>query len=156
MPIPAGPSPELPGWAPALERVAAYVPRRTIVGSVTGYGTAQAVFTDDTYPTGAMVSELILAACNWVLTAAGPITTDFEAPAADLAALRAAGWVALSFPDNRDDLDDARLLLDQADKMLKTLAAANIAAAETPDDPGTTADNVLPYWSFPAATELPI
>lgn len=156
MPIPAGPSPTLPSWAPTLERVAAYVPRRTIVGATTGYGTAQLAFSADTYPSAAVVSELILAACNWVLTAAGPIVTAMEAPAADLAALRAAGWVALTYPDNREDLDDARLLLDQADRMLKTLSAANIAASEDQDDPTTTADNTLPYWSFPAATELPI
>ncbi len=156
MPIPAGPGPTLPTWAPSLERVAAYVPRRTIVGTITGAGTAQAVFTADTYPTSAMVDQLVLAACNWVLTAAGPIVTDMEAPAADLAALRAAAFVSLGFPDNRDDLDDARLLLDQADRMLKTLAAANIAASETQDDPTTLDDNTLPVWYFPAATELPL
>lgn len=156
MPIPAGPSPALPTWAPSLERVAAYVPRRTIVGATAGYGTALQVFDESTYPTGAGVSQLILAACNWVLTAAGPIVAAMEAPAADLAALRTAGWVALSYPDNRDDIDDAKLLLDQADRMLKTLAAANIAASDTQDDPTTLADNALPVWSFPAATELPL
>lgn len=156
MPIPAGPSPTLPTWAPSLERVASYVPRRTIVGATTGYGTAQPAFSADTYPTSATVSELILAACNWVLTAAGPIAVAMESPAADLAALRAAAFVALGYPDNRDDLDDARLLLDQADKMLKTLAAANIAASDSQDDPTTAADNALPVWSFPAATELPL
>ncbi len=156
MPIPAGPSPTLPTWAPSLERVAAYVPRRTIVGATSGYGTAQLAFSADTYPSAAVVSELILAACNWVLTSTGTIVTAFESPAADLAALRAAAFVALGYPDNRDDLDDARLLLDQADKMLVKLAAANIAAAETPDDPTTLDDNVLPVWSFPEATELPL
>jgi hypothetical protein len=66
---------------------------------------------------------------------------------------RAGGCIA---PDNRDDLDDARLLIDQADKMLTKLAAANIAASDEQDDPTTLADNVLPVWAFPTATELPL
>ncbi len=156
MPIPAGPSPTLPTWAPSLERVAAYVPRRTIVGATAGYGTAQLVFTDDTWPRAATVSELILAACNWVLTAAGPIVVDYEAPAADLAARHAAGWVAWSSADNPEDAAYGRFLLEQCEKELVRLAAANIAAAETPDDPTTLDDNVLPVWSFPEATELPL
>ncbi len=156
MPSPAGPSPSLPAWAPTLERVAAYVPRRTIVGATAGYGDGQLTFTADTWPRSATVDELILAACNWVLTSAGTIQTGFESPAADLAAMRAAGFVALGYPDNRDDLDDARLLLDLADKQLKALAAANIAATPAQDDPSTLADNVLPVWSFPEATELPL
>jgi hypothetical protein len=135
--------------------VAAYVPRRTIVGAVAGYGTAQPAFSADTYPTAATVDELILAACNWVLTATGTIVTAFESPAADLAAQRAAGFAALASTDNAEELAQARILLDEANKALLKLAAANIAAASG-DDPTTTTDNALPVWSFPEATELPL
>lgn len=151
MPIPAGPGLTLPDWAPTLERVAAYVPRRTLVGSVDGYGAAQLLFTDDTYPTATSVTSLIADACNWVLIATGTVDATLTESAASAAALRCAGLVELMYPDNRDDLSDAKTLLDQATAMRKDLAAANIAL--TSDDPSTDDDNTLPEFVFPAASE---
>jgi hypothetical protein len=157
MPVLAGPpGGNLPGWAPTLERVAAYVPRRALVGAVSGYGEAQPAFSTDTYPTAQQVSLLVADACQWVQLAAGPIVTTLEEAAQTCAAKYAAGYVELGYPDNRDDLSDAKILLDQAALLRKDLAAANIAASETPDDPTTLADNVLPVWSFPEATEIPL
>ncbi len=156
MPIPAGPSPSLPTWAPSQERVAAYVPRRTIVGAAAGYGEPDLVFGPNTWPRDATVSELILAACNWVLTATGTLVEAYEPPAADLAARHAAGWIALGNADNADEIAHGRYLLEACDKELARLAAANIAASADQDDPTTITDNVLPVWSFPAATELPL
>jgi len=141
MPIPAGPSPTLPAWAPSQERVAAYVPRRTIVGETAGYGTPEQVFTAATFPRAATVDELILAACNWVLTATGTLVTAYESPAADLAARHVAGWIALGNADDADEIAHGRLLLEMCEKELARLAAANIAASDTPDDPTTLDDN---------------
>lgn len=147
MPIPAGPSPTLPAWAPTREQVAAYVPRRTLVGTTDGYGIAALTWTDETYPTGASVDSIIADACNWVLLATGALDSTLEGSAATIATLRAAGWVTRTYPDNREDLDDAKELLDRAEADLKRLAAANIAL--TSQDPSTDADDVLPEFSFP-------
>lgn len=149
MPIPAGPSPTLPTWAPTREQVAAYVPRRTLVGSVDGYGQAALTWDTTTYPTGTTVDSIILDACNWVLLATGTLDTSLESSAATCAAVRAAGWAGLTYPDNRDDLDDAKELLKQATDLRKDLAAANIALSG--DDPSTSADDLLPVFSFPDA-----
>ncbi len=155
MPVVASPAvDDLPTWAPTLERVAAYVPRRALVGAVSGYGEARPAFSDDTYPTSQQVLLLVGDACQWVQLLAGPIVPALEEAAQTCAAKYAAGYVELGYPDNRDDLSDARLLLEQATALRKDLAAANIAASL--DDPTTQADNTLPVWSFPAATELPL
>lgn len=156
MPIPAGPSPELPAWAPTQERVAAYIPRRAIVGTTTGYGEPNTTFTTESWPRAAAVNELILAACNWILTATGVLVTAYESPAADLAARHAAGWIAMGNADTAEETAHGRYLLEQCDKDLVRLADANIGATDTQDDPTTLADNVLPVWSFPAATEQPL
>lgn len=150
MPVPAGPSPTLPSWAPTRDQVAAHVPRRTLVGSTTGFGQAVGAFDTTTTPTGAQVDSIILSACNWVLLVTGVLNSALEATAADTAALRAAGMVSLTWPDLPDEMEDARRLLDEATKMRADLAAANIALVG--DDPATDSDDALPEFSFPAST----
>ena len=150
MPIPAGPSSTLPEWAPTREQVAAHVPRRTLLGDVNGFGTAVATFTDATTPTGEQCDAIILSACNWVLLVTGTLNAALSTTGADCAALRAAGLVELTWPDNREDLTDGELLLKLAESMRKDLAAANITL--TGDDPTTDADDVLPVFVFDAAT----
>lgn len=150
MPIPAGPSPTLPDWAPTREQVAAYVPRRTLVGTTDGYGAAQSTFTTETTPTGTDVDQLILSCCNWVLLVTGALDTTLGTSGADCSAMRCAGLVELTWPDNREDLTDGEVLLKLAEQMRKDLAAANIALVG--QDPSTDADDVLPVFSFPAAT----
>lgn len=149
MPIPAGPSPSVPSWAPSRQQVAAYVPRRTLVGNTDGHGDAALTFDSTTYPTGPTVDSLIADACAWVLTATGALDATLETAAAAIAAKHAAGYVELGYPDNRDDLSDVKWLLEQAATDLKSLAAANIAI--TADDPSTSADSLLPAYSFPSA-----
>lgn len=152
MPVPAGPGLTLPDWAPTLEQVAAYVPRRTLVGTVDGYGTAVQTFTADTYPTATAVSSLIADACNWVLLTTGTVGATLWGQAATCAAIRAAAHVELTYPDNRDDLSDVKWLFEQAEKMRKDLAAANITLSG--DDPSTDTDDVLPEFSFPCASDV--
>ncbi len=152
MPIPAGPSSELPTWAPSRERVAAYVPRRTHVGATSGWGTILSVFTDETRPTGIQVDSTILSACNWILLATGALHESLHEAGADLAAMRAAGLVATTWPDNRDDItDDAQVLLREATAMRKDLAAANIAL--TADNPAVDEAALLPDFWFPAVAD---
>lgn len=154
MPIPAGPSPTLPDWAPDLQRVAAYIPRRTHVGATSGWGQIHSTFTSETRPTDAQVSSTILAACNWVLMATGGLHESLHESGADLAAMRAAGLVALTWPDNREEIkEEAETLLREAAAMRKDLAAYNISLTE--DDPQVDEAKLLPVWSFPdAAAEV--
>lgn len=151
MPIPAGPSPTLPDWAPTREQVAAYVPRRTLVGTTDGYGAAAGTWDTTTYPTGVQVDSLISDACNWVLLATGALDATLEASAAVVAAKYASAYVELGYPDNREDLSDVKWLLDAATADRKALAAANIAL--TSQDPSTDTDDVLPVFSFDCPTD---
>ncbi len=135
-------------WRPELWDVAAYVPRRTLVGAVDGYGNVLDTFDATTLPKGAVVWRLISDACAWVALLAGTIDTSLIDSARACAAIRAAAMVEAGYPDNRDDLSNADVLLKQADQMRKDLAAANTALGV--DDPATSDDDLLPVWSFPA------
>ncbi len=136
------------GWRPERWDVAAYVPRRTLVGAVDGYGNALDTFDATTFPKGSLVDRLITDACAWVLLAATPTEALYPSALA-AAAMRVAALVELTYPDNGSDVNVAKDLLAQADAMRRDLAAAAVAAGG--DDPATTADDLLPVWSFPAA-----
>jgi hypothetical protein len=137
-------------WTPTRERVAAYVPARTVeIASLSDAITG--TFSDDTRPTGDQVDELIQDAVSWVLGTTGFIVTDGDLATvlADMAtataAIRAAGMVELAYPERDADLNTADLLLTQADAMLLKLDAANRAQGATdPDQPAH-----LPLWAFP-------
>ncbi len=137
------------GWRPELWHVAAHIPRRTLVGAVDGSGTPRRTFDSDTLPTGAEAQIVVTGACAWVGLLTGTVDTSLYDAALECAALRAAGLIESSYPDNGDDLSNASDLLKEATQMRKDLAAANIALGV--DDPATTADDLLPVWSFPAA-----
>lgn len=139
-----------PSWAPTPEQVADFVPGRTLVGAVDGYGQPRATFDDSTHPTGAQVLRLIDRAVSWVQTAAGDIPTDkpvLLAAATSTAACWTAGMVELSYPDNSRDLNTAQVLLDQAATMRKDLV--NAIQVQTGTDPDSPASTLLPVYSFP-------
>lgn len=140
-----------PAWTPRRRQVAKYIPRRTVVGASNGYGTLAGTFTDLTHPTGSEVDDLIAAAVLWVQVrvgvGAGDLAAGLGPVAAEVAAQRAAGLVELTYPDNRDDLSTAQLLLDQAKVAREELWAANVATTGTDvEDPSA---NLMPMWSFP-------
>jgi hypothetical protein len=137
-------------WVPTREQVAAYIPRRTHVGAAQGWGETIGTFNQDTKPSARDVDSLIQQAAQWIELTAGPINTSNTAvaeAATTAAAMRVAGLIELTWPDNRDDLSDAKTLLAEADKLRRDVAAANVVIAGT--DP--VASGVLPVWSFPAA-----
>lgn len=142
-------APSGPSWAPDLPRVADYIPQRTLVGAVDGYGSPADSFTPDTHPTDAQVTRLIAEACTWVTTRTGTIDASLVDSATSCAALRTAGMVELAYPDTSRDAGVATELLRQADAMRTDLAKANEAI--TGDDPEDPAAHLLPLWSFPAA-----
>lgn len=138
-------------WRPELWHVAAYIPNRTIVGAVDGYGNPRRTFDPDTYPSNAEVSNLITDACGWVLTATGDLDESLGSSARGIAAKRAAGWAEWSYPDTDDDKRHAEALLGQADAELKALVDRNEAL--TGDDPSTSADDVLPDVWYPTVAD---
>lgn len=144
MPIPAGPSSTVAEWAPDLVAVAKYVPKRTVVGAVQGYGDPQNTFTALTHPTADQVTLLIGDAVAWVLSRANPLDATLWAQATATAALRAAWAVELSYPDTPDDINTAAALLAAANGARDDLAHLNLTI--TGDDPGIF--EVVPYWSF--------
>lgn len=135
-------------WIPTREQVAAYVPKRTHVGSTTGYGSTLNTFTDDTRPSKTAVDSLISQAAQWIELLAGPITTVTVVDGArTAAAMRVAGWIEMQW-GTAEDQAHGKLLLGEAEKLRKDVAAGNVA--ETGTDP-VAAPAVLPVWSFPAA-----
>ena len=139
----------LVAWRPELWQVAAYVPRRTLVGAVDGYGQALWTFDSTTTPPSHVVQLLITDACAWVAAKVDPVTDSLGGLAASAAAVRAAGIVELTYPDNRDDLTTAETLLAQATQLRADLDEANEAATGTdPEDPTA---NLLPEFAFPPA-----
>lgn len=134
-------------WRPEPWNVAAYVPRRTLVGAVDGYGVARQTFDPDTHPPVEQVQLLITDACAWVSAAVTNVDPSLYGLATTVASLYAAWAVELGYPDNRDDLSTAEQLLARATAMRTDLDAANLAATGTdPEDPAT----LLPVlYGFP-------
>jgi len=133
-------------WAPTLEQVAGYVTSRTIDLTTPGSDTPLGTFTANTWPTDVQVNSLIEVACRWVTTRTGPIDDTLADHAGDVAALRAAGMVELSYPVRNADVDTATLLLGQAEKAKADLVAA--MQTVTGVDP-TPVGSALPAFSFP-------
>jgi hypothetical protein len=136
-----------PDWIPTIDQVADYVTSRTVT-TTPGDDEPSGTFSADTYPTGDQVDRLIEAACNWVLSVTGPIAAALNDNAADVAALRAAGMVELSYPVRDGDINTAELLLAQALLGRTDLVKANTAATGV-DPGGGLASTLLPQWSFP-------
>lgn len=158
MPVPSGPETTPPDWTPTLVEVADYVPGRTIPINRQADGEPLGTFTTETRPTAESAQRRIADAVAWVLTRVPEPHVDLHAAANHAATLWAAGWVEMTSEPRKgvEDRTYARELLEWADKEREKLAARNESLTGTdPDDPDASAP-LLPYWSFPAATELPI
>lgn len=138
----------LPDWAPTLDRVANYVPRRTIVDvTSSGYANATNTFSADTHPPDTVVTQLIADACAWVLAKTGDVDASLADMAAATAAVAVAAAVEQGYPDSRDDLSNGDALYQRAVAMRDDLARANEAiTGEDPEDP---AAHLMPVYSFP-------
>ena len=146
-----------PSWAPTLAQVAVHIPTRTReVGAADDYA---GTFNASTTPTSAEVTELVAQACTFVTSRTGlPIvTTPTEVPdtCALAAALWAAYWVELAYPERDADLAVYDRLRTDAEAATKAAVALNTAAGggatTDPPDGGGTASTALPSHSFPAA-----
>lgn len=156
MTIPAG-GDDLPSWSPTLEQVAAYVPGRPLVPQPDGSNADLLTFDTSTRPTASQVTALILAATNWVLAATGALDATLYTTAADCAALRAAAFVELGYPERNDPMRDTAnqtsdRLFKQADQMLAALVGRNKAATGSDgDDPDAVFEIVPQYIPAPTA-----
>jgi hypothetical protein len=135
-------------WRPERWRVAAYIPGRTLVGAVDGYGNAVYTFDDTTHPRGAAVDLLITDACAWVIVKTGPVDATLVDSAAACAAKWTAAQIQQAYPDNTADATIAALLYQQAVAMRDELQLAN--EAKTGQDPEDPAAHLMPVYSFPA------
>jgi hypothetical protein len=140
-----------PVWAPTLADVAAHIPTRTReVGVDNDYlGT----FTASTQPTADEVATLIGHACAWVAGPAGdPVMTAAYSLLGAAAALRAAYWVEVAYPERDADVAVYDRLKDDAEQMAKDAATANRAAGGgTSLDPSSGEPLALVQYTFPAA-----
>jgi hypothetical protein len=137
-------TPPLP-WQPSLRDVADYVPTRTISVDSTAE-TPLMTFDTTTIPQGEQVYRQIAAAVRWVTAAIGTVPPDLYGSAQDVAAVRSAALVELSYPQNDNNVAVAETLLSQANAMLKEL---EVAVGRESNDP---AIYLFPVGAFPAAT----
>jgi hypothetical protein len=131
-------------WVPTRRQAAKYVSERTISADQTSDAPLND-FTDATNPTGPQADEHIAAAVGWVTTRAGTVEPSLYAQATEVAAVRAAGMIELSYPVRQNDINTAQALLAQASGMLTALVDANEQVNIASGAPG-----LLSEYAFPA------
>lgn len=137
----------LPSWAPDLDEVADYVTSRTVDMDAPGSDSPIGTFTSDTYPNNEQVDRLIASACSWVVNVTGLVGTALEGSAKDVAAMRAAALVELSYPIRDNDIDVATTMLAQAKFARDELVAANLSQGAAGVNVGGTVQ-----YGFPDAS----
>lgn len=136
-------------WAPDLARVGAHIPSRTrsmLTNEPLG------TFTADTYPTDAQATKVLQDA---VATVAGMVGAPIADAAYDLcgasAALWAAYWVELAWPDRDANVSVYQQLRADALLLIEQAKAVNLGAGGGQQDP-PDADGLpdrLSSYSFP-------
>lgn len=143
----------LPAWAPSLADVADHVPTRTRPSAEWGASDAMAgTFTDATTPTRDQASRLIRRACLWVAGQIGtPVAVAAYPAAAVAAALRAAYWIEVAYPERDADLTVYDRLATDADAATATALRVNADAGATGgvEAPGGGAVDDLVQFDFP-------
>jgi hypothetical protein len=141
-----------PTWAPGRSRVAAYVPHRTLVRSLsttlTSADSYAWTFDSTTTPPGTTVDRLIADGVAWVTALITPMNAKSEPLGALLAALFAAIAVERNWQHDDTSLQRANDMEKQLNTMLGALKVSNHEANNGTDD---GFDLVYPQWSFPAA-----
>ncbi|MER7280412.1 hypothetical protein ABT369_38845 [Dactylosporangium sp. NPDC000244] len=145
-----------PLWTPTRSRVASYVPSRPLVPAADGSNVDLMAFDSTTRPTGGQVDQLIADAVNWVTDETGVLDERLYESATACAAIRAAGFVELGYPERSDPMKSTAnttsdRLLKQAEQMLARLAARNAALTGADGDTPDPAVAPMPVYSFPPA-----
>src|SRR4051812_5896992 len=139
----------LPAWAPSLADVADHIPTRTRPTAAWGASDAMAgTFTPDTTPTREQAARIIRRACAWVEAQVGaPVAPGAYQAASVAAALRAAYWVEIGYPERDADVTVYDRLAVDADAATATALRINIAAGGADPEPGGVDDLVT--FAFP-------
>lgn len=153
------PEPGGPTWAPTRSRVAAYVPSRPLVQTPDGRNVDLGTWNDDTRPTGRQADILIRDAVNWVLDATGTLDVSLYQSANAVAAIRAAAFIELGYPERSDPMKSTAnttsdRLFKQADQMLAALVLRNKALTGSDGDDPEAVFEIVPMLSFPPADSL--
>jgi len=142
---------EAPAWTPTLADVADHIPTRTrptaeFAGSDAMLGT----FTAATTPTDEQAARLIRRATAWVEGVVGvPVAPTVRRLASAAAALRAAYWVELAYPERDADVAVYDRLREEAGAALLSATAQNAAAGAIAPTPAGVPDDLVSF-SFPA------
>lgn len=138
-------------WAPDLRKVGSHIPSRTR-DVVTNE--PQGTFSGDTYPTGEQVALIIGSAVAAVAGLVGrPVAAAANPLCETAAALWAAYWVELAWPDRDANVSVFQRLRDDAVMLTEQARAVNVGAGGgtdgQPDEDGIP--DRLSSWSFPPA-----
>lgn len=146
----------LPAWAPSLADVADHIPTRTRPTAEWGSSDDMlGTFTDATTPNRDQALRLIGRACAWVAGHLGsPVYPAAYGVASAAAALRAAYWVEVAYPERTQDLGVYDRLATEATAAATIAAQVNAAAGATISDP--EAMTLLPLFEFTPATPPPV
>jgi hypothetical protein len=139
-----------PSWSPFLSQVADHVPYLTVDTTTPGSQVYLGTFRGDTTPTDEVAQRHIDAAVS--LTLLSGLTTPLYPAATAVAALRAAASLARAYPRRPEDLQTAAALDARADAHWIRLQAA---VDDLADGEGDGYFDILPMWTFPAASNLP-
>lgn len=152
--IAAVPPGESAVWAPDLRQVAAHIPSRTRSQDYYGSDVNKPLgtFSEATAPTGEEVSRLIDAAVTVVAGTVGrPVAQPAHSLCSTAAALWAAYWVELGWPERDADISLATRLREDALMLTETAKGVNVGAGGGSDgqpDPDGLPDRLVSY-SFP-------
>jgi hypothetical protein len=139
----------LPAWAPSLTDVADHIPTRTRPTAAWGASDeAAGTFTADTTPNREQVTRIIRRACDWVTGQIGaPVSPAAYGVAGVAAALRAAYWIEVGYPERDADLTVYDRLAMEADAATATALRLNVATGA--EDPTAGALDDLVLYEFP-------
>lgn len=141
-----------PTWTPGRSRVAAYIPKRTLVRDLTSGLESDDVylhsFDDSTDPSGTAIDQLIADGVAWVSMRVPNVADSLSAGAAVIATIFAAAMAERSWPSDDQSLQRANDLERRLDVLLGDLAAAQEASSGTGD---YGIDIAGPVYSFPLA-----
>lgn len=152
---PATASAALPAWAPSLTDVGDHIPTRTRPTTEWGVSDAPAgTFTDATTPTRDQATRLVRRACSWVASQVGtPVDLSAYPAAGVAAALRAAYWIELAYPERDADLAVYDRLATEAAAATETALRINVAAGASDPDPGDVGGLVSFEFTTPRPPE---
>lgn len=140
-----------PTWLPGRSEVAAYIPHRTLVRSLSsttesadGYAWT---WDSTTTPPGTTVDKLISNGASWVSARLSVVNAASESLARTCVSIFTAAMIERSWPQDDQSLQRANDLERRLDVLMRDLIVANDVSNGT----GDLGQNVLPQWSFPPA-----